>query len=271
MNFRTFSLEFPRHARILIQFWKTSLVQAMEYRVNFMLGIGANAIDFTIGLVQYGFFFSVANSIAGWQKDQMLAFYAIFMTIFSLHFIVLFPNLEAMSQLVNSGALDLVLTKPISVQFLLSFRKLSFDEMGSFFTSQVLLLGLWATGRIDVSAQNLFLFFGALFCSFSFVYSFFLFLMAIAIRIEKLQNMAELMWSFFTFCRYPVDVFPRWVRSLFISLIPIAFITTIPAKALTVGVEPSTVIWGGFLAVVFLFAARFFWKTAIASYTSAGG
>ncbi len=111
----------------------------MEYRASFSLGMLANSMDFIFGLVQYGLFFTVADKVAGWEMNQMLAFYGVFMSIFSLHFIFLYPNLDAINQLVSTGQLDLDHTKPFSGQFLLTFRKISFEEVGSFLTSQVLL------------------------------------------------------------------------------------------------------------------------------------
>ncbi|HNW36939.1 MAG TPA: hypothetical protein PKM25_18515, partial [Candidatus Ozemobacteraceae bacterium] len=91
-----------RHLRIILQFWKAHLVQALEYRTSFLLGILANCLDFFFGLLQYALFFTVADTIAGWDLPRMLAFYSVFMTIFSLHFILLYPNLDAMSRLVNT-------------------------------------------------------------------------------------------------------------------------------------------------------------------------
>jgi ABC-2 type transport system permease protein len=221
-----------RCLRILLQFWKASLMQAMEYRASFFLGILANAFDFGFGLVQYSLFFLVAESVAGWEMPQLLTFYAVFMTVLSLHLIFLYPNLDGISTLVNSGKLDLVLTKPNSPQVLLSFRLLSFEELGSFTAAQCLLWGLVLTGAISVTGGQLLAFGFALVCCFRLVYSVFVMFLALAVWFEKLENMSDLLWSMFGLCRYPVDVFPGWLRLVFWNIIPIAFVTTVPARAL---------------------------------------
>jgi len=259
------------HARIILRFWQAGLIQAMEYRASFVLSIVANAVDFTFGLVQYALLFSVAETIAGWEQDQMLAFYGVFMTIFALHFIFLYPNLDEMNRLVNSGKLDLVLSKPVSAQLLLSFRRLSFEECGSLATALSLLIGLWATGRLVVTPPRLFGFLAAVTASLTLVYALFLGLLALTIRLERLESPADLMWSFFGLCRYPVDVFPRRLRWVFLSFVPIAFVSTVPARALAMGEDPGVIAIGFLLACLFLALARLFWLGALRAYTSAGG
>ncbi len=260
-----------RHVRIIVHFWRASLMQAMSYRLSFALGVFANACDFCFGLLQYGLFFTAANRLGGWDINTMLAFYAIFMTLFSLHFILLTPNLEGMGRLVNRGELDLVLVRPVSAQALLSFRRISFDDVGSVGTALVLLSGLWLTGRIVVTPERVLAFLVAIGCSTALVYSLFLGLLALAIRLEKFENVGQLTWSFFTLARYPADIFPRWLRGIFYAIVPIAFVTTVPARALTMGERPEVIGLGVVLTLFFLAAARGFWRSALARYASAGG
>lgn len=260
-----------QHLRILRQFWKAAVMQAMEYRTSFLLGILANSMDFFFGLIQYLLFFSVAHNIAGWGLPQMLALYAVFMTIFSLHFVFLYPNLEEMSLLVNSGRLDLVLCRPFSAQIVLSFRRLSFEELGSFFAAQILLAGLIVSGRITVSIYSFIAFLVTLFCSTALVYALFLFFLALTIKWEKMENLSELMWSFFGFTRYPVQIYPRWLRGIFWSLFPLAFVVTVPAQTLAHQPDLGTIGIGVLLTVIFSVFSRICWKKALRGYSSAGG
>lgn len=246
-------------------------MQGLEYRTSFLLSIVANALDFIFGLVQYALFFSAAKTIAGWGMDEMLAFYAVFMIVFSLHFILLFPNLSEMAQLVYTGQLDLVLTKPVSAQLFLSFRRLSFEEFGSLFAALFLLLGLIGLGRVRLSISSVAAFTMALTCSFVLVYSLFLFLLALAIRLERLQHAADLLWTLFGLARYPVDVFPRWLRLLMYGLLPIAFVTTVPARMLTTGPEIPFLGVALVLAGIGLCTATWFWRRSLHAYSSAGG
>ncbi len=263
--------EVGRHLKIIRQSWRATLIQAMEYRTSFLLGLAANGIDFTFGLIQYALFFTVAEKIAGWEMNQMLAFYAVFMTVFSLHFIFLYPNLESIDQLVNSGQLDLVLCKPVSAQFILSFRRLSFDELGSFLAAQVLLWGLVLSGGLSLNPLRVAGFGVAILCSFVIIYSVFLLFMALTVWFEKMENLSDLLWSLFGLCRYPVDIYPRPLRGLFYAIVPVGFVVTVPARTLVMGEEPWVLALGLLISVAGLFLSRVFWKLAISGYRSAGG
>jgi ABC-2 type transport system permease protein len=260
-----------RSVRIIATFWRATLVQAMEYRTSFLLSMVANAFDFLFGLLQYALFFTAAHTVAGWGINEMLAFYAVFMTVFSAHFIFLFPNLVDLAQLVHSGQLDHVLTKPISAQVFLSFRRLSFDECGSLLAAQALLAGLLLSGRLSLELWRVPAFLLGLACSFALVYSLFLFLMGLAIRLERLQGSAELLWSVFGLARYPVDVFPRWLKRLFYGVLPVAFITTVPARLLIAPAEPMVLVTAVALATTAGALATIYWRNSLAAYTSAGG
>ncbi|NLI78473.1 MAG: hypothetical protein GX442_18790 [Candidatus Riflebacteria bacterium] len=260
-----------KHLRILLQFWRASLIQAMEYRTSFFLSMLANTIDFTVGLAQYALFFTVAETVAGWEMPQLLAFYGVFMTVFSLHFIFLYPNLAAISRLVNTGTLDLVLVKPVSAQVLLSFRELSFEEVGSFLAAQALLAGLWATGRIAPGPAEFAGFLLALLISLTLIHALFLFLLGLAVWFEKLENTSDLLWTIFGLCRYPTDVFPRRWRWVFTAVVPIAFVATTPAAILCRGPSLDSLGLGLAMASLFGLMARAFWRWALRGYTSAGG
>lgn len=246
-------------------------MQAMEYRTSFLLGILANTLDFFFGLVQYLLFFSVAHSIAGWELPQMLTLYAVFMTVFSLHFIFLYPNLEDMSMLVNTGRLDLILCRPVSSQIILSFRRVSFDEFGSLLAAQILLLGLLLTGQVPFSLWHFLLFLVMVGVALALIYSLFLFFLALTVSWEKMENLSELLWSVFGFCRYPIQIYPRWLRALFWSFLPIAFVATVPAGFLARGPDYGLLVSGVSLAVSFLLLSRMFWRKILAEYTSSGG
>ena len=260
-----------RHLRILIQFWRAALIQSMEYRTSFLLSVFANGVDFCLGLAQYALFFSVADTVAGWELSQLLSFYAVFMIVFSLHFMLLYPNLAAISRLVNAGTLDLVLVKPVSSQIVLSFREISFEEAGSLLAALVLLAGLLLTGRVSVGLIQFAGFLLALCMSFIIVYAAFLLLLGLAIRLEKFENTSDLLWTIFGLCRYPVDIFPKSLRWVFYGFFPIAFVSTVPAMVLTQGMSFHLLVGGVSVCCLFGLTATRFWAWSLGGYTSAGG
>ncbi len=257
--------------KTILILWKATIIQAMEYRVSFLFAIIANFADFSFGLLQYVVFFTAAKSIAGWNSDQILTLYAVFMFIFALHFILLYPNLIEMGEMVNRGTLDLLLTKPVNSQIVLSLKKISLEELGSLAASFFLLGWMAFKGVLVLNFYTLIQFGAAIIVSMVLVYSLFILLMSLAVKLEKMENLSQLMWSLFSFCRYPVEIYPGWLKHLFYSLFPIAFISTVPASAILGNLSIELSLLGVALAFAALIISTRFWRYCINSYTSAGG
>jgi ABC-2 type transport system permease protein len=69
--------------------------------------------------------------------------------------------------------------------------------------------------------------------------------------------------------RWPVGVYPGWMRFSVTSLVPIAFAVTVPAQALTSRLHAGTLILAlGFAAAVFGFT-RWFWHLGMRRYSGA--
>jgi ABC-2 type transport system permease protein len=69
--------------------------------------------------------------------------------------------------------------------------------------------------------------------------------------------------------RYPVAAYPAPLRLLFTLVIPVAFLTTVPAEVV-LGRASTPMLWlGSGLAVGFFVVARQFWLYALRHYTSA--
>ena len=58
---------------------------------------------------------------------------------------------------------------------------------------------------------------------------------------------------------------------MFVYVLPIAWITTVPAAALTARLGPATALGAAAVGFVALVLARLLWRAALRRYTSAGG
>jgi ABC-2 type transport system permease protein len=69
--------------------------------------------------------------------------------------------------------------------------------------------------------------------------------------------------------RFPIGAYPAAYRFFFTFVIPVVFLTTIPAETLLGRVNPLWVVGGGCLAVILLLLSNRFWQFALRFYTSA--
>lgn len=257
--------------KTITHLWKASIIQSMEYRGSFVFSIIANFFDFIFGLLQYLLFFTAAKSIAGWSSDSMLILYAVFMLIYSLQFIFLYPNIVALAEMVNTGGLDLLLTKPLNARLFVLLRKISLEELGSISTSMALFAWLWYKNALLITPLNL-LFFGvSIISACIMVYSIYVILTAVAIRLERMDDASDFIWSLFSLCRYPTEIYPAKIRFMFFSFMPVAFLSSVPAGILGGFYPHKTVILGMAVALVLNVFSNVLWNNTIRGYTSAGG
>ena len=179
------------------------------------------------------------------------------------------PNLGAIVTHVREGTLDFVLLKPIDSQFWLSLRTLSpagLPEIG-------LGLGLLAWGShqagVVVSLPALFAVLVMLIAGGLILYSLWFLIAATSIWFVKTWNATEVLRALLASGRYPLSAYPPTLRLLFTFVLPVAFLTTVPAQVLLGEAAVPMLLAGLALALMFFAIARAFWLFALRFYTSA--
>ncbi len=116
------------YCRLMGVFVKYSLMSALEYRANFIAGMTVEMGWMIIKLLYVAIIYKAGTSIGILTPDHILLFVGtyIFMTgIFMLYF----GNFNALPGMIQQGELDLYIVKPVSLQFLVTMRRLEFAYM----------------------------------------------------------------------------------------------------------------------------------------------
>jgi len=81
--------------------------------------------------------------------------------------------------------------------------------------------------------------------------------------------LADLFQGLYAAGRWPVTIYPDWMRIGLTFLVPIAFAVTIPAEALTAHLTPLTLLETFGLTIFFVLLARFVWRLGTRRYSGA--
>ena len=84
-----------------------------------------------------------------------------------------------------------------------------------------------------------------------------------------MDQIVELFQGIYQAGRWPVGIFPGWLRNGLTFLVPIAFGVTVPAEALTNRIEASTLLLTAAVASVFLVFSRWFFRKGLKNYSGA--
>jgi ABC-2 type transport system permease protein len=257
-----------RYLRLLRLFGANSLQLELEYRANLLFNMLNSLLATAAGVVVLVVMFENAAELGGWTFREVVTLFGVFLVFEALIDIFLYPNLNKLPEYIRKGNMDFFLLKPVSARFLVSFRYLSLWMLPQLFLGLGVVGygmargGLLTLGTVGLTAMLLVS--GAV-----IVYSIWFALSITAFWLVKVGNISELFYAFFSAGRFPVSAFPAWARFVLTFLVPIAFITTVPASAAVGRLGWELALGSIALAAVLFFASHALWRFAVASYSSA--
>lgn len=258
-----------RYLRSLREFWSSSLAIELEYPANALIELLSVLGNLAGSVVVLALFYGRGHGLGGWSWDEALVVLGIYTLLDGFTSTLLQPNLGAIVNHVRTGSLDFVLLKPIDSQFWLSAR--SFSPWGLPGVLAGLALIVLAAGRAGATPSLLTLLGTALLllCSALILYSLWFVLAATSIWFVKVWNATEVLRSTLVAGRFPVSAYPPALRTLFTLVLPVAFLTTVPAEAILGRATIPWVLASLGMAMVSLGLSRGLWRHALRYYTSA--
>lgn len=256
-----------RYLDVLGLLWSAALAAEMEYRVNFILATLTSLGNLAGSLFGLFLFYRTGYTFQGWSWDEALVVLGIFTVLQGFSSTFLAPNLNSIVNHVQQGTLDFVLLKPISSQFWLSSHTISPWGLPDLVFGGVL-IG-YAGAQLDIGIGDYLLSAVPLLFGLASLYSLWFILGATSIWFVKIYNVTEVLRGLLEAGRYPMVAYPAAYRFFFTFVVPVAFLTTVPAEAMLGRVQVGWIVGAGVLALGLLFVARFFWRFALRFYTSA--
>ncbi len=259
------------YLRLIDRFFHASIQEEVSYRLNFWINLLHSLLNLATGVLGVYVLFGQFETLHGWTFAGTMAVLGVYLTVQALRDLFIGPSLDGLAGMdgeVWSGALDFTLLRPVNIQFLVSFRR------WHIFAIFDLLLGMgvlvYAMIRLNqaLSAINLLMFLFALLCGAGILYAILLALSALVFWSPGVM----FMWIFdgvFQLARYPLGLYPGWVRLALTWVIPVGIITTIPAQALTGGLSIQMLFVSLVMAVFLILCASVFFRYALRRYASA--
>ena len=257
-----------RYVRLLWIFLRTEMQYELEYRTNLVLDIMQSLVIMGTSVGAVFVLFSYTPVLNGWDLGAMLVLLGCFYLVQGFSEFVLAPSFEKFMEHVRLGTLDFALLKPASAQFLVTLRQFRVTELTQFVLGAVIVVV--ALSRMSVvSVYQGVGFVAALLCGFALVYALLLALSTFAFWFVRVDNLMAIYWSFLDAGRFPVDIYPGWLRLTLSTAVPIGVAVTVPAQAISGKLDPLGL---GFLILgtiaAFVLASRF-WRIGLRSYTGA--
>jgi ABC-2 type transport system permease protein len=258
-----------RYLRLLSLFARTELQFAIEYRANLVLELFEEFIVVVTSLTAVLTFYAHTSTINGWTLAQMIVLLGVYYLIQGFNSVVFETSFERFMEHVRLGTLDFILMKPASSQFMISARHVQIAQLGQVLLGLVLVgVGVVQVGD-GLGALQAAAFMLTLACGLALVYCLLLVLSTLSFWFVRVENLLAIFWSFIDAGRFPVDVYPGWLRITLSTIVPIGIAVTLPAQAIAGRLEPVAfgAMLGGTLLVWWF--AGWFWRLGVRNYTGA--
>ncbi len=256
-----------RYLDVLRLLWSAAFAAELEYRINFVLATLTSLGNLAGSLFGLFLFYRTGYTFQGWSWAEALVVLGIFTLLQGFSSTFLAPNLNSIVKLVQQGTLDFVLLKPISSQFWLSGHTISPWGIPDIVFGGVLIF--YAGNQLNVQLSDYLLSAIPLIFGLASLYSLWFMLGATSIWFVKIYNVTEVLRGLLEAGRYPMVAYPTVYRFFFTFVVPVAFLTTVPAEAMLGRVQLGWIVGAGVLAIALLYIARSFWGYALRFYTSA--
>jgi ABC-2 type transport system permease protein len=221
------------------------------------------------GLVGIWLVYSHTTRLDGWTQYELLAVVGVFTIMGGIINAIISPNMQKLLDDIQQGNFDFVLTKPEDPQLIISVRQISIWQLVDVLTGLVVLVFAIANLRSSIGPAQALSFALVLLLGVLMVYCFWLLLTTVAFWVVRMENVIELFQGIYAAGRYPVGIYPGWLRIGLTFLVPIAFAVTIPAEALTGRLTLQTVLGAAGLALLLLAITRWFWTFGLRHYSGA--
>jgi len=255
--------------RLALLYFRVGALNELQYRVNFFVQLFQSAVALVVGLVGLALVFSHTTDLNGWSRYELLAVMGVHILMGGLINAIIQPNMQRLLGDIQEGTFDYTLTKPEDAQIIASVREFRVWQMLDVIMGLIVLgVALFQLQR-DFTLGQIAQFIFVLLLGWGMIYSIWLMVTATAFWIIRVEQIVELFGGIYATGRWPVSIYPDWLRAGLTFIVPVAFAVTVPAEAITGRLTTQTLLLATGLAIAMLSLARFVWRRGLKAYSGA--
>jgi ABC-2 type transport system permease protein len=259
------------HLRLIGAFARASAQGELAYRTNFLISLLHTGLNLGTGILALQVVFGQVDAVNGWDFPATLALLGVYLTLSALRGLFIGPSLEALAGMdgeIWTGKFDFTLLRPVDVQFQATFRHwrpLALTDLAL----GLAVLGI-AAASMDhtLSALHVASFLVTLGAGVMILYAILLAFSALVFWSPGFL----FTWVFdglYQMARYPVQVYPGWLRIVLTWIVPVGVMTTVPAQALSGTLSWLGLLGGTTLAMVLFLGTSALFRYGLRRYASA--
>jgi ABC-2 type transport system permease protein len=226
--------------------------------------------DLFFSIVFFGVIFANVKSLGDWNFYQVLFLFAFSKIIITVSTIWYRRGVQTIGRdLVRMGDLDFYLAKPVNPLILVSISKPEIYEFINLFFSVPLVFYAAMKSGIAIGFTNLIWFIALFVCALLLYYFIQIITVVPAFWFIKLWSLTDILNRLSQFMRYPVNIFPLYLKFLLMVLVPILTVSYVPVATLFYPPRTLYIIFMFAITLVFGIIVSLVWKAGLKHYGSA--
>ncbi len=258
-----------RFLSLWTQLAKFSMKRMAAYKGDFVMRLLGLLPMFLVMILILSIPYQYVHDLAGWTKDEVLIVLGLYYMAEGLSWTLFKGGIFGLEDHVSAGTLDGILLKPVNSIFLLSFFDFDVSRLVDVLIGSVLVVWVIVTGSTGVDVIHVLGGTAAFLMGQIIVFSLYFSFNCLSFWMTE-TYLGHVASPIFTVARFPVDLWGQQGAKLLYWILPIAFMTTVPAGVL---VGKMSFVWVGVSAVVammMLLVIRVLWRAGVRNYAGVG-
>ena len=257
------------YLKLWLRICRLSLSKAHAYKAEAWANVFRSLTVIVPQVIAIYALYAGKGEFAGWKIEESFLILGIFNLVNYIGWSSFYVNLERLDRKIINGEWDFLMMKPISSIFSASFIDVFIYNLLLAVSGVALIIYYLIKSNFVFTLASVSKFALVLICGISIWYS--LSLMSASFSFRKPFNgIIQFAKQILNISRFPLDIWPSIVQVIFYTLIPIGFVSTVPAKVITGALSWEAVGASIGISFLFLLLARKVWNVNISKYSSTG-
>ncbi len=255
--------------KVLSALLKINIQMSLAYRTDTIVNILLNLMWLGWDLLSLSIIFNNTATIGGWGFPELIGLLGVFRLINTMMIALVWPNTEKFNQSIRDGSMDYTILQPANSMFLTTFSRITIWRVWDLVLAFILItVGIRMSGDTITPPQILTFVLLAI-SGMLVIYSLWIILISLTFWFTKFDNNVTIMQALLDSGRYPVSVYPIWLRIIITYVIPIAVATTVPLQALRGDLTLNRILIFAFIGIASFLVASQVWKFGLKRYSGA--
>jgi ABC-2 type transport system permease protein len=248
---------------------RVSALNELQYRINFFLQLFQSLISLGTAIAVVALVYLYTPSLGGWRPWELMVVVGVHTALGGVIRALIQPSMQLLMDDIREGKLDFALTKPVDAQLLVSLRRITVWPLVDVVVGLgVVVVAAFRLGQ-GVTPLGVATFLVGLVLGAVMIYCLWLVITTGAFWVVRMEHVAELFNGLYQAGRWPIGLFPGWLRAIFTVLVPLAFAVTMPSEVLTGRAGVLALGAAAVFTLALVAFTRWFWRLGVRNYSGA--